>query len=263
MYKLKSLRLKLKKKKRKFFLVAILSIRLIFGNFNTNSITKNGFKQSPQFINKALNIPNDELDTDNLKVGFPSDGKDITKVILVKNYGFPPGADGFTTTPTPNYRHKIQPRVNQGRKPVGQVLPPQGHFRNDGQPNIVYRQAHKDVGQAGGNSANQSGKTYIPEFNSTIYHRNIQMKYKHAPDFGISGNYNKKNAKLWIDKIIEHMKDPLTQILDGTYRKREVTHYFNPETSLNVFFDREQKEFISGWLLNDKQLKNIKTRGDL
>lgn len=50
------------------------------------------------------------------------------------------------------------------------------------------------------------------------------------------------------------MHQPSTQIIEGNI---EVTHYFNPETQLNVFFDRDNKEFISGWLLKDDHLTFI------
>lgn len=87
---------------------------------------------------------------------------------------------------------------------------------------------------------------YIPGFDSTINNKQIQKKYKQVPNFGISGNFNQKNAQLFKDKIIEHMKEPSTQIIEGTFKKIEVTHYFNPETGLNVFFNRDNNKFISG-----------------
>lgn len=45
-----------------------------------------------------------------------------------------------------------------------------------------------------------------------------------------------------------------------TFKKIEVTHYFNPETGLNVFFNRDSNKFISGWLLKNDQLNNIISR---
>lgn len=102
---------------------------------------------------------------------------------------------------------------------------------------------------------------YIPEFDSIIDNKQIQRKYKHAPDFRILGNFNQKNAELFKDKIIEHMKKSSTQIIEGRYRKREVTHYFNPETKLNIFFTRDNNEFISSWLLKADQVKNMLNRG--
>ena len=49
----------------------------------------------------------------------------------------------------------------------------------------------------------------------------------------------------------------------GRILKIEVTHYFNPETGLNVFFNRDNNKFISGWLLRDYQLYNMLNRGAL
>ena len=45
------------------------------------------------------------------------------------------------------------------------------------------------------------------------------------------------------------MKEPSTQIIEDTFKKIEVTDYFNPETGLNVFFNRDNNKFISSWLL--------------
>jgi hypothetical protein len=36
--------------------------------------------------------------------------------------------------------------------------------------------------------------------------------------FEVSGNYNLENAQLFKDKIIEHMKKPSTQIIEGTLK---------------------------------------------
>jgi hypothetical protein len=41
--------------------------------------------------------------------------------------------------------------------------------------------------------------------------------------FEVSGNYNLENAQLFKDKIIEHMKKPSTQIIEGTLKNIEVT----------------------------------------
>ena len=41
------------------------------------------------------------------------------------------------------------------------------------------------------------------------------------------------------------MKEPLIQIIESTFKNIEVTHYFNPETGLNAFFNRDNNKFIS------------------
>jgi len=59
------------------------------------------------------------------------------------------------------------------------------------------------------------------------------------------------------------MKEPSTQIIEGTFKKIEIIHYFNPETGLNVFFNRDNNKFISGWLLKNDPLDNMLNRGAL
>lgn len=149
-----------------------------------------------------------------------------------------PGADGFTPT------YICRKRQTYSREATGLSI------RLEQNPNNQNRPQRTNTSQ------------YIPEFDSTIDNKQIQKKYKHALDFGISGNYNQENAQLLEDKIIEHMKEPSTQIIEGTFKKIEVTHYFNPETGLNVFFNRDNNKFISGWLLKDDQLDNMGNRGE-
>ena len=50
------------------------------------------------------------------------------------------------------------------------------------------------------------------------------------------------------------MKNPSTQMIDGTYKTDEVVYYFNPETGLNIFFNRDNDKFFNGWVLKDDQL---------
>lgn len=150
-----------------------------------------------------------------------------------------PGADGFTPT------YICRKRETYSREATGLSV------RLEQNPNNQNRPKRTNISQ------------YIPEFDSRIDNKQIQKKYKHAPDFGISGNFNQKNAQLFKDKIIEHMKEPSTQITEGTFKKIEVTHYFNLETGLNVVFNRDNNKFISGWLLKDDQLDNMLNRGAL
>ena len=49
----------------------------------------------------------------------------------------------------------------------------------------------------------------------------------------------------------------------GTYRGREVYHYYDPKTQLNVMVDRNTNKFISGWRLSEKQITNMKITGNI
>ena len=96
-----------------------------------------------------------------------------------------------------------------------------------------------------------------------ISNHQIQAKFKHAERFGIIGNYNKQNVELYKQKIMEHIKDPETVAIAGTYRgTQKVVHYFNPKTEINVMKDT-QGNYISGWKLKGQQLYHIKYTGNI
>lgn len=47
----------------------------------------------------------------------------------------------------------------------------------------------------------------------------------------------------------------------GTYRGRDVYHYYDPRTNLNVMVDRNINKFI--WRLSDEQIINMKNNGNI
>ena len=116
------------------------------------------------------------------------------------------------------------------------------------------------------NNNNNSGPSsvieFISELNCSIDHSQLQRKFKHAIDFGVTGNYNKQNVLLFRDKIVAHMKDPTTKMIEGTFRGKEVTMYFNEGTHLNVILDTGGN-FVSGWKLFQNQFINVRDRGAL
>ena len=104
---------------------------------------------------------------------------------------------------------------------------------------------------------------YIKDFDIILSNRQLQKKFKHAEVFGIKGDFNMENLTLFKKEIISHLKNPSTEFIQGTWKGDPVNHYFNPDTGLNVMFNPETKNFISGWELNPDQLKNLKERGKL
>ena len=74
-------------------------------------------------------------------------------------------------------------------------------------------------------------------------------------------NFNLQNAELFKQKIIEHVTDPNTEMIIGTYRSDDVTHYFNSETNINVLVKNDQ--FLSCWRLGAEQAGNVLERGSL
>jgi hypothetical protein len=67
--------------------------------------------------------------------------------------------------------------------------------------------------------------------------------------------------KLFRDALIDHMKSVKPK--DGTFHGDPVIHYLDETTGLNVMINLETKKFISGWKLEDDQVKNILNRGSL
>lgn len=83
-------------------------------------------------------------------------------------------------------------------------------------------------------------------------------------EFGIAGTPNRENFELFKKKLVEHMTDPSTKIIEGTFKKViQVTHYFNEDTGLNVMVRKDNDNFLSGWAVTENQGTNIKNNGKL
>ncbi|MCZ4061273.1 S-type pyocin domain-containing protein [Pantoea sp. LMR881] len=84
-----------------------------------------------------------------------------------------------------------------------------------------------------------------------IYTRKqLDRKYKHAPDFGISDTKkNRETLTKFRDAIDAHLEDPST-VEKGTYALVEGSKvYFNPKNLRVVVLDKDGM-FISGWVLD-------------
>ena len=92
--------------------------------------------------------------------------------------------------------------------------------------------------------------------------KQLQKKFKHAADFGITGNYSLANADLFQQAIKLHVRNPNTKIIKGIYRGKTVTHFYNPSTGLNVVRDTKDY-FVSGWKLNHPQILHLINTGKL
>jgi hypothetical protein len=90
----------------------------------------------------------------------------------------------------------------------------------------------------------------------------LQHEFKHASDFGVTGNWNKANGEAFQAAINNHVSDPVTAVIQGTYRGQSATHYFNPATGNNVFV-KPDGSFWGAWKLGQDQIKNITSHGGL
>jgi Colicin D len=96
----------------------------------------------------------------------------------------------------------------------------------------------------------------------TFAARQLQRKFKHAADFGVTGKYGRQQAALFERALRTHVEDETTLMISGTYRGEPVTHFVNPQTGLNVMRDA-QNVFVSGWRLTPVQLANVLARRSL
>ncbi|GAB3040075.1 hypothetical protein GCM10025298_31620 [Natronobiforma cellulositropha] len=90
----------------------------------------------------------------------------------------------------------------------------------------------------------------------------LQSKIKHGTDFGVAKNWSKKNGKRFQQALEDHINDSNTQQINGTYRGKNVTHYYNPTTGLVVIV-KKNGEFLSGWKLSPDQEYYLTTSGSL
>jgi hypothetical protein len=96
----------------------------------------------------------------------------------------------------------------------------------------------------------------------TFAARQLQRKFKHAVDFGVTAKYSRQQATLFERAMRAYVEDKMTLVIPGTYRGEPVTHFVNPQTRLNVMRDA-QDAFVSGWRLSPVHLANVLTRRSL
>lgn len=108
-----------------------------------------------------------------------------------------------------------------------------------------------------------SNTTNVTERTIEFSAKQLQKKYKHADVFGITENYTPANAARFQTAVEQHISNPATKVIQGTYRTtNSVTHFVNPQTGVNVLRDASG-HFHSAWKLNAEQLQNVLNRGSL
>jgi len=91
----------------------------------------------------------------------------------------------------------------------------------------------------------------------------LQHAFKHAADFGVTGNMSNVTLEAFKAAIEKHVLSPGTRAISGEYRGLQgVTHFVDPATGLNVIRDASGS-FLSGWKLSTQQLQHVLTTGKL
>ncbi|WP_211314278.1 colicin D domain-containing protein, partial [Salinicola socius] len=92
--------------------------------------------------------------------------------------------------------------------------------------------------------------------------KQLQKKFKHAEDFGVSGNYSPANAKKFNQAIQDHLNASGTKEISGMYRGHSVTFHTDSNSGLTVI-QNPNGSFLSGWRLNSQQLQHVLKDGKL
>jgi uncharacterized Zn-binding protein involved in type VI secretion len=98
--------------------------------------------------------------------------------------------------------------------------------------------------------------------NLTFTRPQLQHAFKHAEDFGVSGNPSNATLDQFQAAIEDHVQSPDTLSIDGTYHGKPATLFVDPATGVNVI-GKPSGDFVSGWKLSPEQLRNVMTRGKL
>ncbi len=87
---------------------------------------------------------------------------------------------------------------------------------------------------------------------------NLQHTFEHAKHFGVTGNWSNVTGQALRQAIQNHLRNSNTIIIRGTMNKTPVTHFFNPQTGLNVMRSTNGN-LLSGWRLTGHQVKKLLT----
>ncbi|MBF6064932.1 hypothetical protein IU494_30260 [Nocardia terpenica] len=92
--------------------------------------------------------------------------------------------------------------------------------------------------------------------------KQVEKKYKHAPDFGVTDPRGKGGFDKFAQAVKWVVDDPATIHIKGSYRGQPAILNYDPNGSLIVVQDMDG-QFVSGWKLNDDQTQSVLNRGKL
>ncbi|MBF9319420.1 YIP1 family protein [Mycobacteroides chelonae] len=128
----------------------------------------------------------------------------------------------------------------------------------------VAKPAAEAATQAASSVLGKGVKTHSGVPQVSIPAQQLQKKFKHASDFGVTGNYNTQNAQLFQKAVEDFMANPSTIHIDGFYRRGESPAILsvNPTTGLTAVL-HPNGEFWTGWKLGPDQLAHVLQEGAL
>ncbi|HHW37551.1 MAG TPA: hypothetical protein GXX18_09995, partial [Bacillales bacterium] len=100
-------------------------------------------------------------------------------------------------------------------------------------------------------------KTKLP--NTKFTTMKLQHEFKHAKDFGVTGNWNKTTGEAYQRAIQSHI-NTATGIFKSKYRGQDVYVYINKKTGVGAYTDLSGN-YIGGWKFSADQMKFHLTKG--
>jgi hypothetical protein len=107
-----------------------------------------------------------------------------------------------------------------------------------------------------------SGVKLVAETPLTIARSQIEAKFKHAQDFGVTEPRGRAGFDAFEKAVSDQVNDPATMHIAGTYRGSPAILNYNPSTG-TVVVQSPTGEFISGWRVSQAQATNILNQGKL
>jgi hypothetical protein len=85
----------------------------------------------------------------------------------------------------------------------------------------------------------------------------IQHVYsRHGKDFGMTENANKANLEKLAQILDDHINNPYVSEIQGTYRGKPVTHFYDYKTQIDVMVNPDGT-LAGAWKLGKPQIKNL------
>lgn len=179
--------------------------------------------------------------------------------MAVSLLALPAPADASTTPPS---RAEVRGAALGSDGPQSQVADALDWAREHSVPVSHAYDSRSHLGRA---SATFNGCRKTPRATSDVLlnsSNQLQSKFKHAADFGVTGNYSRANAAKFSAALNQHINSSSVTKIAGTYRGNPVTHHLDQSTGLNVIVD-PSGAFVSGWKLGPEQLTNVLKHGGL
>ena len=90
----------------------------------------------------------------------------------------------------------------------------------------------------------------------------IEAKFKHARDFGVTGPRGASGFDAYGKALDRFVRDPFTVRVRGTYRGDPVILNYNPANRL-IVVQAPDGSYVSGWQMSRAQLQNVISRRSL